>query len=281
VRPPPGVRDSQRVPGPRDSQRLVTGAAGAFRCPRCAVMVVPGADGHCPKCGSPPPHLVAMPLPTTPTPVTSPDARGVNWLGLAAVVLAGVIGSAVGVRWSRTACDQNRGHSVAGETRIDRLGVKVFFPAGWRQHKSADQVQAIMPGATAKGLGYYRGGTSDSPTVGLMLMVTDDLPLPADARATISDAQLKPVLDSATDGLVKSGIQMAPGEIVQLGLRSTGRSTGEGSIDNEVRRVAVYVWMMGRKVGVAVFFADLPLDKLLAEADDIVGGIEPLAAAEH
>ncbi len=282
----PGPRESQRLaalPGPRESQRLIVGPANAFRCPRCAVMVVPGPDERCPRCGAPAPHLVDMPSASAPVPephASSQQAsRPFNWPALLAVVLAGTIGSVAGIKWSRTACDQNRGASVAGEASVGRLGVKVYFPSGWRKHKGVDQVQPLMPGVTAKMLGYYRGGTSENPEVGMMLMTTGDLPL-AEDQSIIGDAEFKELLDNAADGMSKSGkFELAPCEVIQLGLRRTGRCTGEGTSDGQTRRVALYAWTMDRRLGIAMFFARGGLPDLVTEADDIVGGIESLAPA--
>ena len=269
--PEPDVRESQRVPGPRDSQRL----AGAFRCPRCAVMVFPGPDGTCPKCGGPPPHLLAMPLPSAPSRSQPVDGKGINWLVPIALLLAGVVGTAMGVKWSRTACDQNRGQSVAGQARIERLHVKVFFPAGWRQYKGVDEIAPVAT-VTGKMLGYYKGGTSDDPDIGLMLMVTDNLPTPPGALQAIADADFRQLLDATASSMSASGAQLQPCEITQIGLRRTGRCTGEGSDRGKQRRVALYAWTMDRRLGVAFFFAKEPIDKVLAQTDDIVGSVEAL-----
>jgi hypothetical protein len=270
--PTAAVTGSQRPssPPPRESQRL----AGAFRCKSCAVMVIPGDDGNCPRCGSVPPHTLAMPTSSAP-PAMRTGGKGINWLVPLALVAAGVIGSILGVHWSRTACDQNRGQSVAGEARIDRLGVKAFFPGGWRRHKGTDEVAPMPGGGAGKMLGYYRGGTSDDPDVGLMLMVTDDLALPA-GTPEVSDGDFQRLLDATVSNMSHNDVQFAPCEITQIGLRRTGRCTGKGRERGESRQIALYTWTMEHRLGIAFFFARAPIDQLLPESDDIVGSIERL-----
>jgi hypothetical protein len=256
----------------RDSQRL----AGAFRCKQCAVMVIPGDDGNCPRCGSVPPHTLAMPTASSPpAALRSGDGKGINWLVPLALVAAGIIGSILGVHWSRTACDQNRGQSVAGEAKIERLGVKAYFPGGWRLHKGTDETEAMPGGTAGKMLGYYRGGTSDDPDVGLMLMVTDAQALPP-GTPEVSDADFQKMVDDAAAGMARNDVHLSPCEIAQIGMRRTGRCTGKGRERGEVRQIALYTWMLERRLCIAFFFARAPLDKLLPEADEIVGSIDHL-----
>jgi hypothetical protein len=274
--PTAAVTSSQRIvtpPSARESQRL----AGAFRCKQCAVMVIPGDDGNCPRCGSVPPHTLQMPTASAPPPAAlrTGDGKGINWLVPLALVAAGVLGSVLGVHWSKTACDQNRGQSVAGEARIDRLGVKAFFPGGWRRHKGTDEIAPMPGGGAGKMLGYYRGGTSDDPDVGLMLMVTDDLPLPA-GSPEISDGDFQRLLDATAANMSRNEVQFGPCEITQIGLRRTGRCTGQGRERGEARQIALYTWSMQHRLGIAFFFARASISQLLPESDDIVGSIEHL-----
>jgi hypothetical protein len=266
------MQSQPRLPAPtvRESQRL----GGAFRCKHCAVMVIPGEDGNCPKCGNTPPHTLQMPAVSSASP-PAVRGKGINWLVPVALLAVGILGSIAGVHWSRTACDQNRGQSVAGEAKIERLGVKAYFPGGWRRHKGTDETEAMPGGTAGKMLGYYRGGTSDDPDVGLMLMVTDAQTLPP-GTPEVSDADFQKMVDDAAAGMARNDVQLSPCEITQIGVRRTGRCTGKGRERGEVRQIALYTWMMERRLCIAFFFARAPLAKLLPEADEIVGSIERL-----
>jgi hypothetical protein len=71
-------------------------------------------------------------------------------------------------------------------------------------------------------------------------------------------------------------VHLSPCEIAQIGMRRTGRCTGKGRERGEVRQIALYTWMLERRLCIAFFFARAPLDKLLPEADEIVGSIDHL-----
>jgi hypothetical protein len=73
-----------------------------------------------------------------------------------------------------------------------------------------------------------------------------------------------------------SNVQLTPCELTQLGLRRTGRCTGQGRERGETRQVVLYAWTMQRQLGIALFFARSPIEKVLPESDDIVGSIEHL-----
>jgi len=179
------------------------------------------------------------------------------------------------VKWARTACDQNRGQSVAGELRVERLGVKVYFPAGWRRHKTADEVAPIPGVGTGKMLGYYRGGVADDPDLGMWLIVIDNVP---EAQLPQSEAEFRQRLDGTASGMGQGGAMQLqlPCEVTELGLRRTGRCVGEAHERGEARRAAVYLFTIERKLVMAIFWSRGTLEKLLPEADDIVGSIERL-----
>jgi hypothetical protein len=76
--------------------------------------------------------------------------------------------------------------------------------------------------------------------------------------------------------MARNDVQLAPCEITQIGMRRTGRCTGKGRERGEVRQIALYTWMLERRLCIAFFFARAPIATLLPESDEIVGSIDHL-----
>jgi hypothetical protein len=272
--PPPSGGHAPPSRGPSAAPAPAPATASQFRCPACQVMVSPTPQGTCPRCGARPPHALTLPT-AAPVPAAARVSAASRFAVLALAVLLAVGAGALAWRCSSA---WSGGQKVSGETRIAALGVKAFFPRGWRRFTDADTSAGVGPVRMTM-VGFYRGGSSGDPDVALLLGVIDG-PLPGIQGNVVSDAEFQIMfrrmatdVARATNGSAQ--ISSDACEVLQLGLRRTGRCTGTVNADGE-RQLAVYVWLQGRSAAMAVFIARWPLDRLLPEADDIVGSVEEL-----
>ncbi|MBI4508718.1 MAG: hypothetical protein HY698_03715 [Deltaproteobacteria bacterium] len=285
--PPPVTfaHQGDAVPVPSDNEGSGRTQGAQFRCPKCKVFVSPTSKGSCPTCDTLPPHLLNLTgIPTSSeartqeaglTPNATRLARAGLWLGsIAAAILLAVHAVDLGHRWIDQI--QHPSETLLGDRSLDALGVVAFFPREWRREKESDFMHAHGELAY-HGMQFFRGGTSRSPSVRLLVMNADT---GGALDESMTDAQFEKVvaeqspigpqrLPRGLDGVIHGC------EVVTLPVRRTARCAGTAFLGSKEATLVKYHWLTGRRLWTTVLVSNTPVYRTVAEGDEIVSSLEP------
>jgi hypothetical protein len=222
--------------------------------------------------------VVALPRASALGRPTRPSAsNALRWRAIVAMVVVAVVGLIVLVGWRvLRARGADRGVDVGGELfNATHVHMTVTLPAGWRYLPSKDYEQR-MGQATERGSLFYRGGSSEIPDEGLVLMLVASGGL---VPEQLSEARFRTVLDGIKQASTRStrGISMAieSCDISFARGAQTGECVGTAALHGTPRNLLLFVWIeRGGYVAGAAFLTRAALEDARPGIDQILDTVQ-------